>query len=326
MDFFKAKKTDKKISMIEIIKTHFAEDLKKEPFTFLDLGCSGGIPQEWRKLEPYLCAIGVDLVEAEVSRLNSEEKNPRVKYFAGNLELHPEHPIRKARGSPFVCHSHRAFAQTSAWDAHTRTQKQRESGNPSPKPDHVDLPDLLKSQGFSSVDFIKIDVDGPDFDLLQALEPHLERLQVLGCKLEVNFNGTADPHDHTFHNMDRLMRKNGFELYDLELRRYTKKALPGKFEGNFFGQTQGGALAQGDALYFKSPTASDVGKQMKLVALLSLYGQMDSAADLMVQGRFDQPLREKWLDAASQIAGFPSYHALLSQWESDPAKFFRDPS
>jgi hypothetical protein len=65
---------------------------------------------------------------------------------------------------------------------------------------------------------------------------------------------------------------------------------------------------------------------MKLVALLSLHGQIDSAADLIIQGRFDQPLKEKWLDAASQIAGFLNYHALLSQWESDPAKFFRDPS
>jgi len=311
--------------LIEIIKKEFQVELTKEPFHMLDLGCSGGISADWRLLEPYLKVIGIDLNVEEVEKLNKEEKNKAIKYLAGNLDLSPDHPIRKARGGPFVCHSHRAFARTSAWDAHTRTQKQRESGNPSTKPDHVDLPDLLKSQGFSYVDFIKIDVDGPDFDLLQALEPHLERLQVLGFKMEVNFNGTTDPHDHTFHNMDRLMRKNGFELYDLELRRYTKKALPGRFVWNFFGQTQNGALAQGDALYFKSLTSSNVRKQIKMVTLLSLYGQMDSAADLVIQGCFGQSVKKKWLDAASQIAGFPSYHVLLRQWESDPAKFFRDP-
>jgi hypothetical protein len=192
----------------------------------------------------------------------------------------------------------------------------------------VDLPDLLKSQGFSYVDFIKIDVDGPDFDLLQALEPHLERLQVLGCKLEVNFNGTADPHDHTFHNMDRLMRKNGFELYDLELRRYTKKALPGKFEGNFFGQTQGGALAQGDALYFKNINNQESCgiKIKKLITLMSLHGHIDSAAQHLVETCLNQKLKDEWLDLAAKKEGYDKYKDLMHAWQKDPKLFFKDAS
>lgn len=111
---------------------------------------------------------------------------------------------------------------------------------------------VKKVKKFNRIDLLKIDVDGPDFDILLALESRLEDLKVLGFKLEVNFNGSSDPYDHTFHNMDRLMRKNGFDLYDLSLRRYTKSALPGIFEYNFFGQTVTGAQAQGDALYFKN--------------------------------------------------------------------------
>jgi hypothetical protein len=312
--------------LIEIIKKEFQTELAKEPFHVLDLGCSGGISADWRLLEPYLKVIGIDLNVEEVEKLNKEEKNKAIKYLAGNLDLSPDHPIRKARGGPFVCHSHRAFARTSAWDAHTRTQKQRESGNPSTKPDHVDLPDLLKSQGFSYVDFIKIDVDGPDFDLLQALEPHLERLQVLGFKMEVNFNGTTDPHDHTFHNMDRLMRKNGFELYDLELRRYTKKALPGKFLFNFFGQTETGALAQGDAVYIKRIELEKFSKTKiaKTIVLLTLFGQIDSAADLIKEGPFRESLRQAWLDYAAQLFSHKNYKDLMRKWEKTPTAFFRD--
>ena len=54
---------------------------------------------------------------------------------------------------------------------------------------------------------IKIDVDGADFDILQTLSDSLMRLNVLAVGLEVNFVGSPDETDHTFHNTDRFMRR-----------------------------------------------------------------------------------------------------------------------
>jgi len=149
--------------LIELIKNEFQKELSEEPFHMLDLGCSGGISSDWRLLEPFLRAMGIDLNAEEVKNLNTLEKNRKLKYCAGNLELPPDHPIRKKRGTSYVCESHTAFAKTSAWDAHSRGQKQETQGNNSSKHDHVNLEALLQQAGFSYVDFIKIDVDGPDF-------------------------------------------------------------------------------------------------------------------------------------------------------------------
>lgn len=312
--------------LIELIKSECRKELSEEPFHVLDLGCSGGIDSNWRSLEPFLVALGIDYNTQEIERLNKEEKNKNIRYFAGNLELPPDHPIRKKRGTPFVCESHKAFAKTSAWDAYSRKKQHPDTPQSSSKPEYVNLEKTLQEAGFGYVDFIKIDVDGPDFDILQTLEPSLGRLRVLGLKLEVNFNGSSDPHDHTFHNMDRLMRKTGFDLYSLELRKYTKNALPGQFEGNFFGQTVNGALAQGDAVYFLSPIPANYSslKIVKLITLLTLQNQIDSAAELIKDLDTKSPLKQSYLDKASQIHGFPNYKNLMETWEKSPESFLKN--
>lgn len=312
--------------LIELIKNEFQRELSEEPFHVLDLGCSGGIDSNWRSLEPFLVALGIDFNIREIERLNAAEKNKNIRYFAGNLELPPDHPIQKERGTPYVCESHKAFAKTSAWDAYSRKKQHPDMPQSSSKPEYVNLEKTLQEAGFGYVDFIKIDVDGPDFDILQALEPSLGRLQVLGLKLEVNFNGSSDPHDHTFHNMDRLMRKNGFDLYGLELRKYTKNALPGRFEGDFFGQTIKGALAQGDALYFLNqipPNYSQI-KILKLISLMTLLDQVDSAADHLLNLNEQELFKKAYLDAAASSEGFRNYEILIRQWKEKPETFFKN--
>jgi hypothetical protein len=311
--------------LIELIKNECQRELSEEPFHVLDLGCSGGIDSNWWSLEPFLVALGIDFNIREIERLNDTEKNTNIKYFAGNLELPPDHPVRKERGTPFVCESHKAFTKTSAWDAYCRRKKEHDSLENLSKPDYVNFEKVLREHDFRYVDFIKIDVDGPDFDILQALEPSLGRLQVLGLKLEVNFNGSSDPHDHTFHNMDRLMRKNGFDLYDLEVRRYTKSALLGPFACDFFGQTINGSATQGDAVYFLNPIPANYSslKIVKLITLLTLQNQIDSAAELIKDLENKSSLKQSYLEKASQIHGFPNYKNLMETWEKSPESFLK---
>jgi hypothetical protein len=292
----------------------------------LDLGGSGGIDSNGRSLEPFLVALGLDFNIREIERLNDAEKNKNIRYFAGNLELPPDHPIRAKRGTSFVCESHKAFTKTSAWDAYIRSSKSRSSNRDSPKPSHVHMQEFLKTHKFKYVDFVKIDIDGPDFDVLQDLEKHFESLEILGFKMEVNFTGTNNPHDHSFHNMDRMMRSHKFELMDLELRRYTHKTLPGKFLFNFFGQTETGALAQGDAIYIKQCELNKSSKKkiVKTIILLTLFGQIDSAAALIKEGPLCESLKLRWLDLAAQKFSHKNYAELMKKWEKTPNAFFRD--
>jgi hypothetical protein len=126
--------------------------------------------------------------------------------------------------------------------------------------------------------------------------------------------------------MDRMMRRCGYELMDLELRRYTKKTLPGKFLYNFFGQTETGALAQGDAIYIKQidPKRFSKVKIIKEIVLLLLLKQIDTAANLIKEGPFCKKLQFACLDLAAQAFNHKSYAELMQKWESTPNAFFKD--
>src|SRR5262249_38661664 len=92
------------------------------------------------------------------------------------------------------------------------------------------LPSFLAEQGFNDIDLIKIDVDGPDFDILDSLKNELTATKVIAVVMEVNWFGSAHPSDHTFHNTDRFLRSLGFELFNLSVRRYSHAALPQRYE------------------------------------------------------------------------------------------------
>jgi hypothetical protein len=113
------------------------------------------------------------------------------------------------------------------------------------------LPDFLEERGVTDIDFLKIDVDGPDYDILYTMSEALNRTQVLGVSLEVNFNGSHLPHHHTFHNMDRFMRAHGFALSALTVRTYSAAALPQPYVMPHAAQSIKGRPLQGDALYVR---------------------------------------------------------------------------
>ncbi len=52
------------------------------------------------------------------------------------------------------------------------------------------VPEYLKQIGTTSVDFLKIDIDGGDFDVLNSFDQQaLAGLAVLGVGVEINFCG-----------------------------------------------------------------------------------------------------------------------------------------
>lgn len=111
------------------------------------------------------------------------------------------------------------------------------------------LQSFVEGRGIGDVDFVKIDVDGPDFLILRSIVPMLESKRVLGVGIEVNFYGSDNPDVNTFHNVDRLLRSAFYDLFDLSVRRYPLTALPSPYLYSFPAQSRSGRPFQGDALY-----------------------------------------------------------------------------
>jgi hypothetical protein len=209
------------------------------------------------------------------------------------------------------------------------------------------LPDFLQAQGVADVDFIKIDVDGADFEILQSLEDLLQRPGLLGAMLEVSFHGADDPSFNTFHNVDRFMRARGFDLFDLTVRKYSLACLPRPylFRHPFAAQTVGGRPLQGDALYLRDPGHVHAGrdfaswsddKLLKLGSLFCLFGLPDHAVEILLQFRERLSARltvESALDMLTQEVqtldadlwegrGFTSYAEFISAYEADDPLFY----
>jgi hypothetical protein len=282
-------------------------DLTAEDFFLVDVGCSGGIDLGWRTFGDRLRAIGFDPNIGECERLNAAEVSERVRYVPAFVDAPEGNPDRtRPHRSPYVTNNpwsrlsvhHTVQLRQAEIAAATEQEKTTlnqwgmvrlaDPGHP------IVLPTYLRTAGLMAPDFLKIDVDGPDFAILQSCGDLLADPGVLGLGLEVNFVGSDHPGDHTFHNTDRLVRGKGFDLFDLTVRRYSGAALPDRYLLTIPAQTGYGRPLQGDAIYLRDLAApqnhamahelsSD--KLTKSAALFSLFGLPDCAAEILLTFR-----------------------------------------
>ncbi len=149
------------------------------------------------------------------------------------------------------------------------------------------LDKFLPQQGINSIDLCKIDVDGADFEILHSLEGFLADKKMLALVVEINYFGSDNETDHTFHNVDRYMRRYGFDLYGLTVNRYSAKSLPAPYSFSGPGENLMGRPYQGDAFYvldvFSSPATTQLTREtlLKLVAIFALFDLPDWAAELL---------------------------------------------
>ena len=241
---------------------YIADCLVDEGFTLIDVGCSGGIDPLWRAFGTRLTAFGFDPNIDECKRLNTIETLPSIKYIPAFVGLPSDDPIVHRRGvRPYTQRStvirlssartveirqmRNAFRSAEELIAENQWSKVSLADPRAP----IFLPQFFHANSLDDIDMIKIDVDGPDFDILQSLSSSLARCNVLALGLEVNFVGSADDTDHTFCNTDRFMRAHGFDLFYLTVRPYSLAALPSRYQLPVPGQTEYGRPVQGDAIY-----------------------------------------------------------------------------
>lgn len=327
-------------------------EVLREPFTLVDVGCSGGIGPVWRVFGNSLRAFGFDPNLSEIARLNEQESLPGVTYVPAFVGLPQDDPGReRLRSGDYWARSPwnrlsvvrtleiKAAAIAKA-NADEKTRMNQWSQVPladTEKP--VVIQEFMRERGIDDIDFVKIDVDGADFLILRSLEAMLRETRVLGVGIEVNFFGSDHPEIHTFHNVDRFMKRNGFELFALSSRPYATAALPSPFQFAFPGESIGGRPLQGDAIYLRDAAAAEHAewarsagpqKLMKLAALFSLVDLPDCAADVLLAYRsllapaLDIAAGLDMLTAQAIPPGQPvlGYDDYMAAFEADSPRFY----
>ncbi|HUK35006.1 MAG TPA: FkbM family methyltransferase, partial [Vicinamibacterales bacterium] len=270
----------------------------------------------------------------------SEERRPHVRYeaaFVGARDFDALFPsdlrtddVRSKNNNPFsrvsASRVMKLLHQDYAADAYNR------GAPPVMATRRVALDDVLDA---ASVDFIKVDTDGHDIEVLLGAD-ELIRSNVLGVLVECWFNGASHPYGNTLANIDVFFRSRGFSLFDLDVNRYSRAALPTRFVYEMPAQTVSGQVIWGDALYLRDlgdPSydqkhlfAITNDRVAKLAALFALFGLGDCVAELLTTRAtaMPQPLRGEILDMLPAEVGAPAqtYAEYIAAFDRNPKSWY----
>jgi FkbM family methyltransferase len=302
----------------------------------VDVGASGGIEGYWEIFGEHLRAYGFDGLIKEVERLNAAVRGRDRRYYPC---LVGSKSYQQPRGVPDT----QPFERTSAARAmkiknrnYAETYFDR-SGAGVCSAEMIELDQFFLRDHPEDIDFIKVDTDGSDYQVLCGAKELLSTQQVLGVAVESQFHGLVHDESNTFRNIDRLLTGLGFSLFDFEIYRYSRAVLPKPFVWAIPAQTVGGQVLFGDALYLR-----DAGKEgyendwavilppdkiVKLACLFEVFGLEDCAVELLQKFRTQIASSldvDRCLDILTpSVNGHKfSYQRYLEHFERNPELFY----
>lgn len=309
---------------------------RADPLVFVDLGSRGGVNAEWQAFGDCVKIFGFEPDEDECARLNAKAR-PGITYLpwaigarAGRASFYEA----KLPASSGLYRTNMAYFGRLLNRDNGVTLSERQIALRT-------LEGALSNEGLASIDFIKLDVEGAELDILRGSESYLRGVNLLGLLSETRFQAEING-SPTFAALDTFLQPWGLRLYGLDFSQQSRAALP--YPGSatyrlatgegFFAYTTQGQIQDGNALYFRdllipenrpalqqySPT-----RLLKLAALFELYSLNDCAAELIeaTRARLEDAVdTNHLLDLlASGITGEPtSYQDYLTRYFAPPVE------
>ncbi|MEK7587171.1 MAG: FkbM family methyltransferase [Patescibacteria group bacterium] len=258
--------------------------LASTPLTVVDVGSRGGFEPQWDVYGDSARLIGFEPDAKECDKLNVRELEFRRHY---PVALHRDKGVR-----PFYITKH--DAASSFYKPYSRfLDRLPESVNRTIKEEVMiettDLDSFLDKEGVGAVDFIKLDTEGAEYDILLGAKKALSK-SVFGVSLEMLFNRQriGEP---LFSEIDLFLRKQGFVVYDLPIFRCARTVLsPHMFSDNA-GPTDHGQATWTQAIYFRDAVDNilygdsnqvwDDLRILKLASVMELFSLEDCAIELI---------------------------------------------
>lgn len=257
---------------------------RSEPLVVVDVGSRGGFESCWGVYGYQVRLIGFEPDKAECKKLN-DQAPPNARHYPVALSG------SRGKRRLFIAQHAAASGFYRPYDRYL--DRLPESANRRIVDMHlldtVDLDSFLSENGITGVDFIKIDTEGSEMDIIAGAGKTLQN-SVLGLSLELMFNRQRDG-EPLFSEADAAIRQLGFQLYDLPVFRSARKILsPHMFSSNA-GPTDNGQVAWTQAVYFRDGYDEikfgrladrwDPARILKLASLFEIFNFQDCALELI---------------------------------------------
>ena len=262
------------------IEPYFTSHYQKSPLLLIDIGASGGLEDNWQPAEKYLKVLGFEPDKTAWEML-SKQKKESYKYL--NTGLYSKkgsvdfNVAKKQKVSSIYSPNFKLLNQFP--------EAERFEIIKTVKIEVDSLDNVLEEHNIENPDFIKLDTQGSEFEILKGGIKTLKS-DILGLEIEVEFAKMYQD-QHLFSDVDKLARENGFYLFDIQ-RFYFKRKM-----GMALGQSKG-QIVFGNALYlvgidrFKEiiDGINDIQKKkikaLKAFSICFLYGYYDYALELLM--------------------------------------------
>ena len=267
-----------------------AELLDGAEFLAADVGARGDLPRHWLVLDGIAKFVAFDADPAACEALE------RVYAARGHGHLYRTVSVALAGAN-----SSRTFYMTAARSGSSFFNPESPMVLAYTNSDYLypiettkletrDSQQVLNEIGISRLELIKLDIQGCELEVLQAL-----RGGVLDTVLGIETEAAMQPKgiDHpTFRDIDRFMDENGFELFDLWPVRL-HRALNGSRHANLSGlfgvagdsPTVARRIWEVDAIYFRRPEcvieSGDASAVRRLAVCYCVYGYFAEAHSLL---------------------------------------------
>ena len=252
----------------------------QEPFFLIDVGARRGFHPVFNSFN-LIEKIGFEPNQDECDLLNAKSRAERERYFPVALGNKTEERLfyhtRNAGSSGFLRPNDQFWSRIS--EASLDLIGEEMMGT-------VTLDEFASLSGIKDVDFLKIDTEGFEQEVLEGGEAIISK-NALGVLCEVYFNPVREG-GAKFSDICDTLERFGLSLYHLSQESMCRRAYI-KDKGFGAGNAAPGQLIWGDALFLRDPLASSGNvtfkwsedKYRKIISLYEIFNLDDCAYELI---------------------------------------------
>lgn len=255
---------------------------EQEPLIIVDIGARGGFERHWSLYGDEVKLIGFEADPEECEQLNQRASNSGNRFFP--VALHQNRGKKEFYVTAFPNSSGFYRADMEFWQRFP--EEVLLAVEKTIDIDTVDFDSFASENHIDSVDFIKLDTEGSELDILKGAIKSL-RKSVLGVSIEVEFF-PCHKDQPVFSDVDSFMRQMGFCLFDLATYRHARKSL----KPSWHISVDYGQITWGQALYLRDGVNEidysssleggwDNIKVLKLASIMELFCLPDCAIELI---------------------------------------------